>query len=360
MNRIVCVLIDFFMQIADVIFNQSSTKQMLSWFQSFAFVVFSKFGKEWNGYEVHGLEKFSGNAITENCLMVGYHSRPTVDLIYLFAHLKPNMLISHLFFRIPGFAQMLSLFGFIPSNSDEKDSAELRMIDALEHGKKPMLLVPGGVFECMKSFEEIDKIQWKSEPGFAKLISRHYKETGRVIKVIPFYTKNCEKTHFTSKAWYNFTAKYTKQMYQSFKGGNLLILPFLLSFIVMSTGFCLLPLRTKLDTFVGDSIFLQDNETETAFSQRVTLSMQELIDRVTASSERPLAPLSSTYLAAVGTYILVQNTITLGVLFSIVWGLYPLLVVYWACQKGLQMGRTALFVVEDAGSVILQQTSKDE
>eukprot|EP01034_Spumella_vulgaris_P024620 gene24620-30988_t len=212
----------------------------------------------------------------------------------------------------------------------------------------------------MKTFEEIDKIQWKSEPGFAKLIIKHYKETGKVIKVIPFYTKNCEHTHYTSKAWYNFTAKYTKQMYQSFKEGNLLILPFLLSFIVMSTGFCILPLRTKLDTFIGDSIFLQDNETEAAFSQRVTLSMQALIDRVSTSSERPLAPLSTSYLAAVGAYILVQNTITLSVLFSIVWGLYPLLVLYWMCKQALQMFATACSVLKEAGAVISEGDREEE
>jgi len=58
-----------------------------NWINKLLFGGISEFAKIWNCYEIHNIENIQKNS--KNCILVGYHSRCTLDLLYLISYIKP-------------------------------------------------------------------------------------------------------------------------------------------------------------------------------------------------------------------------------------------------------------------------------
>lgn len=223
--------------------------------------------------------------IKEAKLLVGYHSRPSVDLLYVHASIQPTILVSHLFFKIPLLNYLLALIGFIPSKTEKEEANDQSFIDTLLNLRNPLMLLPGGVNECHKHYDDQFKVLWKSKPGFARVIyenkDRFLSKQG--IAIIPFYTKNSELAYYNNRYWFEFTKKYSNEWYASLKKGNIMILPAMLLCMLFAFGMVLFPMPTKIDTYYGKAIRLKtetttdDAESLEQFSARIHQYLQRMI-----------------------------------------------------------------------------------
>ena len=315
----------------------------LTWIQKLYFLGVHDFSRFWNKYEVHGLdkvEKFGGN-----CLMVGYHSRCTLDLVYLLCAIQPSVIATHLMFKIPIMRSLLSEAYILPSGTGK--NAKTCFIKALSESKRPLLLLPGGVYECIKPMSQIGKIQWKTVPGFARIIHQERNQLGSKTKVVPFYTKNCEQCFYRSDVLYEVSGWLGRNMYDMFRRGHIWLLPIMLTCFFLSVGFKILPRPVKLDTYIGDPVVLKQGETPEDFSRRVTTATQELVDRIEALpqqesdfsklwhskcvSDRFLLWKLSIDVALVGAYTIVQNTLLVILVYVLIW--LPVVLAYYAIYR---------------------------
>ena len=313
--------------------------KLLNWFQTCSFGGVLDFARFWNQYEVHGLEKVKN--MNGNCLLVGYHSRCTLDLVYVLVSIQPAVIATHLMFKIPFMRWVLAQANILPSGTDEH--AEMGFIKAL-CGKRPVLLLPGGVYECLKPINEIGRIQWKELPGFARIIHKEKELLGNRTKVFPFYTKNCEQSFYRNDFIYEGCGKWSCYMYDLFRKGHIWFMPIMLTFMFISIGFKILPRPVKLDTYIGDAVVLKEGESAEDFGLRVAEATQSLVDKVEAlpqietvycklrrstdPADRVQLAILSIQMVLVGIYTVIQNVfIFLGVILSI-WA--PVMVALYA------------------------------
>ena len=269
----------------------------LTWIQRVVFIGISDFLKIWHNYDIHDLEKIKSYSKNGNVLLVGYHSRCTLDLVYLISTIQCNVLASYILFKIP-FINYLMKYHFnvisstisrnIDNNNNSSSSrgssnvTDDQFVTTLYNSKKPLLLLPGGIFEFFKEYKLRYHIQWKEIPGFVRVICNNPTYLGNNTKVIPFYTKKCENCYYHHELFYNNFGKFGNYCYNYCKKGSyyIVLLPFTISIILLSFGFFLLPRRIKLDTYFGEPLQLNQNETAQSFAKRIKIATQELIDKI--------------------------------------------------------------------------------
>jgi 1-acyl-sn-glycerol-3-phosphate acyltransferase len=301
----------------------------LNWFQRMYFGSIKEFSEFWNEMEFHGSE----NVDNQNCLLVGYHSRCTVDLVYLAAHLQPNVIVSHLLFKIPVFGMFMSQINLISSKSNNSKTADMGFVNALVAGKRPLLLLPGGAYECLKQSSQKGKIQWKPNPGFARVICSQSDYLGSKTKVVPFYTKNCDECYYYNEEFYNWSGTWGRKTYSMFKKGHVYLLPIMMTIIAFSLGFVIFPRPIKLDTYFGAPLVMHAGETDVAFATRVGGATQELIDNVQKMPIRSFKKRSvwSRILSVVlSCYMIAQNLLFKTILLVSIWS--PVIAVVVAFQ----------------------------
>jgi len=296
------------------------TKRQLNWFQRCGFLMVVDFSAYWNGYEMHGFDKV---AAYENCLLVGYHSRCTVDIVYLLANIQPSTIATYLMFKIPVMSFVLSQFNILPSGSGSR--AEMGFITALSATKRPLLLLPGGVFECLKPLAQIGKIQWKKVPGFARIIHKEQQYLGSKTKVVPFYTKNCDRLLYRSDFIYETCGAVGRSMYSKFKKGHYYLMPLMLTLMFLAVGIKLVPRPVKLDAYFGEAVILKEGESVEDFSARIASATQELVDKVEAMPQREFSVRhdssvkQSLLFWGTGAYTVVQNAFLVVFILFMIW-----------------------------------------
>lgn len=298
-----------------------------NWLQKVFCNSMTNFAKFWHDYEIHGLEQLQES--DGNNLLVGYHSRCTLDLFYMFCTLRCNVLASYLFYKVELTRPLLPLLNIIPSKSLTGGSIADSFTEALASTKQPLMLLPGGVFECLKYSADKHKVQWKDEPGFARVIKDNPEQLGSKTKVHAFYTRNCERILFSSNWWYDLSARWSMSMYASFKKGSLLVMPPMLLVMLASTGFLPLPCPVKVETFISEPLTMQPSETSEQFAGRVRSRLQKLIDDVESSvpNDRRTV-LHKLAMVPYGVYVLLQNTFLYSVSFGLIMSTYPPLLLY--------------------------------
>jgi len=212
----------------------------------------------------------------------------------------------------------------------------------LKASKKPVMLLPGGHAECLKSTSERFRVKWLTEPGFARILTSKQNDL-KGATIIPFYTKNCENIYFNPTSWHDYTGRLVsdwifdiRRRRQHWK-----LLPlFFLTFI--SLGFFIFPLPVKLDTYISENpIHVTGNETAAELKIRVERELNALIDRVERAPDRPFPPPSAitglrsidrviNFLFAMltGVYVLIQNVIITVLLLSTLSILLPFVILY--------------------------------
>lgn len=304
-------------------------EQRLTWLQRCGFIGARDFAMFWNNYEIHGLERLKSHH--GNCLLVGYHSRCTIDLVYLLCFVQPSLIATYLMFKIPVLGWLLREVNIIPSGSGGK--SEQGFVDALAKSNRPLMLLPGGVYECLKPLSQIGKILWKDVPGFARIIHREQDILGRNTKIFPFYTKNCELCMYHSDFVYEYFGKFSLYMYKFFKRGHFWIIPLMLTFMLISVGFKIIPRPIKLDTYIGEPIVLKEGETALDFSRRIAVATEKLIAEVEAMPQRETKMLCVlrqkatdwakldmvVKVAFLATYTILQNILVYIALLVLIW-----------------------------------------
>lgn len=267
---------------------------------------FSDFGTFWHEYEIVD----NGNLLSNNSLLVGYHSRCTLDLFYLVSVLRPKVVVSHMIFTVSFIGQIFSLCGAIPSKGGCRNSvAEVDFVDALCKGEKPLLVLPGGLTEFGKDIKDRFKVKWLREPGFARLIHDHPSQLGLRTRVIPFYTANCERIFWNNDYWHDFCGNRVQFLMDEVRRGRLILLPILLTFGLFSVGCFLLPMPVKLTTNFGKEVCYRPGESVAAFADRVANELNALIARCekTPPTLRKTGVRDVLTRIIVATYVIVQN-----------------------------------------------------
>lgn len=298
-----------------------------NWLQKIFCNCITSFAQFWHGYLIHGIEDIQ--KLRGNTLLVGYHSRCTVDLFYLFCTLRCNVLASYLFFTVQATRYFLPMLNIIPSKSLDGGSTEEGFVSALADRPEPLMLLPGGVWECLKQSPDRLKVLWKETPGFARVIHKHPDRLGKHTQVFAFYTRNCEKCLWSTDFWHDFSGKWSAVMYDSFKGGNLLVMPPMLLLMISSMGFALLPNPIKVETYLSVPMTIEDDESPEVFAERVRLALQQLIDDVEA---RPVVDnrslLHRLAMIPYGAFTLGQNAVLFSLVAAIIVTTYPPLIAY--------------------------------
>lgn len=257
----------------------------------------------WHDHELHGVE----NLAQENCLLVGYHSRCTVDNLYVWCRIHANFLISHVFFSIPGVSMIVKNLGAVPSKGLMTSTSDEAFAELLRAGHRPMMLLPGGAFEAMKPWDKMHIVDWKRHPGFARIICGN-DDLKRSVRVVPFYTRNSERIFFNFKWWFDFSGQFVQNGLNDAYKGILWKLPLVLSAGIYSFGVSFLPRPVKLDTYFGEPIYYQAGESIEQFGERVRIGLQNMIDAKNAEPEHPNRNL---------TLVKMPYTIVKGVLMAI-------------------------------------------
>jgi len=289
------------------------------WFARVYFGSIFRFCKFWNDFEVHGLDKVPSN----NCLLVGYHSRCTLDVFMATSYIRPSTIISYMFYTVPGIEWMLNALGCLPNRTKRHGSPEETFINTVVHGSKPVLLLPGGAHECEKMMNERYQIKWKEEPGFARILLRSPDRPGANTSVVPFYTNNCEELYYTTQWWHDTSGQLMRNGLKAVRQGSFWLVPAMTVLGLFSLGLFLVPRSVKVDLYFGNPVVPRPNESPKSFAARVSDAAQELMDSVRAKhqskeyqdTERTRV---SKYLRypLYGIYIIVQNSaIALGIIF---------------------------------------------
>lgn len=311
--------------------NQSSFNRgkPLNWLQKVFFGSIVDFITIWNDYEVHDVDKLMSYG--GNCLLVGYHSRCTVDLMYLFCFLQPNLLVTFLLFKVPIVSTLLPMLGIVPSKSKGFSQSQDVFVSTLSEGFKPLMLLPGGAWEAFQPSKYKYTAKWKENPGFARIICHEKLKLGNRTKVVPFHTKNCEDCYWSFTYLNEFLSSNGRNLYDQFKDGKLYVLPLMLTSFLFATGFFILPKRIKLDVYFGEPVVLKENETSKEFGLRVEKAVQNLIDNVEAMPIRDIKDTNpKLFIILLGIYTFIQNSIITLLIFILLWFLYPIgLLIYY-------------------------------
>lgn len=303
------------------------------------------FSRKWNNYKVlyHKNKKFykifkqypylftniykktkniSFNNIPK-VLLIGYHSRFTLDLVYFASHVKCLPVMTNLVFYLPLFRLFLNQLHVIPSKNvklrfnifnylnkkkiDENNSYEnfdkskyesqsessLFFIYNLLKNEKPIMLMPGGVQECLKEYDQINIVNWTKIkdnkenitstsnffsnskkissdnspffeaiiPGYLRVILKNKDLYDKNIKIVPFYIKNSEKMFLTSPFYYDATSRLSLYYYNLLLETKLLIfLPCFLLSLFFSFGYFFLPLPINLYCYFSTPISIDFNQ----------------------------------------------------------------------------------------------------
>ena len=287
------------------------SKQSHTYLEKTFFSVVQLFSQQWNQYKIlsfHQSQSIEGTNSTRNThrievkentkyLLVGYHSRPLLDLLYLVANFECSIFVIHILFYLPGMKKLLPLFGLIPAKEVTQSgrSNEDYFMEVLEKSSRPILLLPGGAMECLKDYDQLYELQWKKEMGFARILRNYYlkepapgKEKLR-IKIIPFYSRHCEFLFFSTSWWYTQTGRTVRSLMASFQESyleNIALLPIILLVLLFSFGFFPLSLPIPVETYFGHELEFDaslDASTE-AFTSRIRCNLEELMTRVNSEA----------------------------------------------------------------------------
>eukprot|EP01039_Chlorochromonas_danica_P003885 gene3885-4244_t len=307
--------------------EEEQQQQESNWLQKVFCRAVTSFATLWHRHEIHGISDLKH--IHGNTLLIGYHSRCTLDILYLFCALRCNVLVTYLFYTVEITRGLLPLLRLIPSKSLDGGSISESFVSALADRPEPLLLLPGGIPECLKQSTERYQIHWKDCPGFARVIHDIPDRLGKNTKVVVFHTRHCEEILWRCDWWYDFSSRWCLYLYDKFKSGNLLIMPPMLVMMLYSVGFIFLPKPIKLDTYFGSPLVLQEGESAENFATRVKLALQELIDHVETLDDPPSRPwLERLSLVPYGAFTLIQNSFFYGVTTALIVGTYPSVILY--------------------------------
>jgi hypothetical protein len=254
------------------------------WLVELIFSSVEWFTRVWHDYEIHGIEHIDA----DNCLLVGYHSRPTMDVVYAIANLRSASLVSHPFFEVPLLCHLLRIAHFMPSAKPgtSGDSEAKQFVNSIMNGERPVLLLPGGAYECSKPWKDRYKVDWKSDPGYARVLLSEPERPGEKCKIVPFFTNNSEDVFYSPRWWFDYSGAQTRQALTDLRKGKFWILPKLFVFGAVSLGFSALPVPVKLDLYIGKPLTPKKKENSTQFAARVQASLQRMIDKVRGEEER--------------------------------------------------------------------------
>lgn len=335
---ILCIIAAFFLTLRPFFtgphYNQWS-KVQLNVLQVYITENFKYYANYWHNYEIHNAYRIQSS----KCLIVGYHSRPTFDNIFVLCYLQPNFIASHFLFAIPIISTLMKWWGAYPSKSIINPEADKEFLNVLLHGNKPLYVVPGGAHEAYKNYEHRYQLQWKSDPGFVRILV-HYSNSkdfnnNEKIQIIPLFTKDCEDLYYNIPHWYTLSGIRARHYLHKIRHGNLLCLFPLLIYAGLGLGFILFPKPIKLDTYIGQPIYLQKNEHEKLLTTKIQNSFQTLIDNsmsnnnILKTKRRKVKKtnifrkaLSNIYAVLYGIYIIFQNLwICIFALTSIIIGM---------------------------------------
>jgi hypothetical protein len=255
------------------------TKETPHWIARIFYGGIQKFAKFWHRYEIHGIEN-----ISPHCLLVGYHSRCTVDGVYAQAFLQGTTIMSPIFFAIPASKLVFEKIHCVPTHLPGQ-SADESFVTTVIEGNRPTILYPGGHHECYKPLNEKYKVMWKELPGYARILLAEPDRPGANTPVVPFYTRNSEEIFFTTDWWYDLSGKMVIKDFFEYEHGNIWLLPLLFPKTIAGLGFAPLPRPVKLDLFIGEPVIPKPNETSAEFAERVRSSLQSLIDSTQSASK---------------------------------------------------------------------------
>jgi len=187
-----------------------------------------EFGKIYNGFEAHGIDKIPTD---RGALLVFYHGLIPIDAWYFGLHfyLQKKILIRALgdrwLFRTPGLSWLCRAVGAVPGDPQTA-------VTLLKNGRL-VGVSPGGVREAIKGMSNNYKLVWGKRTGFAKVA------TEAQVDIIPVFTENIDETYVAPYA----EKPIFQQIYELTK---LPLVP------ILGVGF--LPFPVKLRTWVGDPI----------------------------------------------------------------------------------------------------------
>lgn len=259
--------------------------------QRVVFHSLGSFARYWHRYELQNAEVIDEVLDAKrSCLMLGYHSRCTVDLAFVLALLQAKILVTPLFFAMPLVDVLVSQLGLLPAKALRRNHATAKENDAEAHATfmrhlaqtdDPVVLLPGGIFECLKPHDQRYRLQWKRAPGFARAMAAHmphWRHTAGV-SVVPFFTTQSEDIYWTTPAWYDGLAHAFRYFYAHIvERDNVLAIPCALLAGVASLGVTLCPRPVRLTTVCGAPVHWQAADNAESFAGRVEQALQQLID----------------------------------------------------------------------------------
>jgi hypothetical protein len=274
---------------------------------------FNEFAAYWNEHEIHNADKIQ----LKNTLLVGAHSRSTFDNFYVITALQPAFIASHFLFAIPGVASVFTWWGASPSKGLHGLSSDDEFLSLVVDGEKPLLTLPGGAYEAYRTYENRFTLDWKDEPGFARILATYAarkdipKKTIESTQICPFFMKNGDSIYYNHPWWYTYSSSFARNGLQMIAKKHMEYTPSLLLFGGGGLGFMLFPRPIKLDTYVGDPIYLKQGESAKDLAKRVGNSLQTLINETNALPEKSFKArggmLSYLYAILFGMFMLIQN-----------------------------------------------------
>lgn len=212
---------------------------------------FTKFGKAYNNYEMHGIEHIPKEGPG---LVVMYHGLVPLDLWYALMHFyKETGRLGHglgdnFVFRTPILSDLARAVGAVPGNPDTAK-------ELLKAGEL-VGVCPGGVKEAISGTKNNYKVLWGKRRGFARLALE------AKVPIIPGFTQNVEEMYRAPFA----DSKLFKKIYDATR------LP-----LVPIMGMGALPFPVKLTTWMAEPIHPTDQDTEETLAAKTKKSMEKLI-----------------------------------------------------------------------------------
>ena len=304
------------------------TDKLPHWYVRIFFGGVKQFAKFWHRYEIHGFE----NLRKSNCLLVGYHSRCTLDGVYATAFVEPTTIISPIFFAVPFSNIMFETLHCVSSHSKGM-STSASFVNTVTKGDRPTLLFPGGHYECYKPVSNKYKVMWKELPGYARILLEEPTRPGQDTVVVPFYTHDGEGIYATSDWWYDYSGKEVLKNFREFENGNMWLLPLLMPKTLAALGMILLPRPVKLDLHFGSPLTPRRDEDAVQFAKRVKEATQSLIDDVREKAaingdqdNRTILSMLLRY-PVYTTYALLQNTFMWSTFLFLNMGVVPVVMI---------------------------------
>jgi hypothetical protein len=258
-----------------------------------------------------------------NTLLVGPHSRCAFDNWYILTLLQPAWIASHFLFLIPGFASVFTWWGASPSKGLHGLSSNEEFLKLIVDGASPLWVLPGGPHEGYRTYEDRHTLAWKEEPGFARILADHAnaKDTAPAkvnTQIVPFYTRHGDSIFYNHPWWYTYSSHKTRWALKEIAKKNVEAILYLALFAGAGMGFMLFPRPVKLNTFIGEPVYVRKGESAKELAARVNKNLQDLIDQTNALPETPFkGPNKTIYGFFYGLFMLVQNVLFIA--FSGLW-----------------------------------------